>query len=458
MKNHFQKFFLLIFISCSHFLVAQNSFLVFADRGMYPFVGNDLNDDLNQHNGLIQPMQYKIPPVPAELKQVAPQLHINYARGLNRLLNSFQLEHLTYKQILTPYSIFGLGNYPVINLLPYNDTLGGNQDSVSLVTLRAAVFQKSGLLDIIYAWAMPSYQNAFSVMSVPEQDDYLKLLEETKAYAVNFDLKKEKHDLDSLQNEFTSVKGKLNAFVYRRIANNELTKAACISWLNKIISDLQSVKRKTATPADNYVLYSAMDGNYFLAADYKNISAHHRKTKIIHLANGTSTVIDSISYSDIKYASADLVLGPSEKVDGKSTYRLFYCDTTGYRTFLLPQEEVGINDIALGKGNDKRILIMNGADASQSHVLCSVYDLDSGKVVLKSFWVGALPTEDPYSSQVLYNIEVTGGMLLIMGADGMQGLMDVNGNVVLPAIYKSITFDEKSGEFILNKKKHFKAG
>jgi len=99
-------------------------------------------------------------------------------------------------------------------------------------------------------------------------------------------------------------------------------------------------------------------------------------------------------------------------------------------------------------------LLMNGADITQTHVLCTVYDLDSGFVVLKSVWVEAAATEDPYSQQVLYYLTLTGGKLVFEDENKLKGILDVDGKIIVPAKYKTIEQGKKAGEFILNGNKH----
>jgi hypothetical protein len=430
---------------------SQNTILLFVDsthNGNYITEGNDAEGMVG--NSLVKPLRHTIAPIPKEVKEKIP-VKIDYGKGLDNLLSSFQTEHLSYHEILPAYSIFGLGNYYVFSALPSESE---KEDSASFAKIKQTVFQKNGLLEMIYNWAIPYYKNAFADMSVPEQDDYLTLLNETKLYAENFDLKKETTDLIAMQDGFANTKGKLKAFVFRRIHNKELTKEECIAWVSKIISDLSSVKKQHPTAADNYVLYKELYADYFLAAEYQCVTGFRKRSIVIHRKGNVSEVIDSY-FSNINYEGYDIIAGEDDRADTTAIwYKLFYCDTNGYKILTLNKPLYGIGDVLLGEGNERRILIMQKASQDMSQMSCSIIDFDSSFFVAEHVLLPVSPFEDPNSGEVNYMFMFFGNDFIFQDDNSkLYGIMNRNGKIIYPAKYKSIKAGKKDGQFILDKKK-----
>ena len=109
----------------------------------------------------------------------------------------------------------------------------------------------------LYKAAIPVFQAQFKQMSVPEQQAYLDFVQTGIDYSSNFDLEKEQADLAAAHEEgwgFHEKKGSLKAFIYRRIANEEMSQKDCIYWLKKLYKDLAAKKNKKASPEDRYYL------------------------------------------------------------------------------------------------------------------------------------------------------------------------------------------------------------
>jgi hypothetical protein len=116
----------------------------------------------------------------------------------------------------------------------------------------------------IYNAAIPDFKAQFARMTAAERAAYLKMIDEAIGYSQKFDLAKENADLASLESSgksFANEKGKLNAFIYRRLAKKELTKADCVKWLKQARKDLASAKiAPNQGKAGEYILHRA-DGN-----------------------------------------------------------------------------------------------------------------------------------------------------------------------------------------------------
>lgn len=171
-----------------------------------------------------------------------------------------------------------------------------------------ALFLKNkAIFETLYAAAMPLYQDLFKKMTPNEQAVFMNFFQKGLAYAKDFNLAKEKQDLASLGNAFAWTKGKLEAFIFRRIANNDFTKKECIYWLQKMNKDLEAVIPKTVRPEDQYVIspYDILADGYCWGYLHGNSEDAARKIfiqnadgRFAFLLNATDKII---SQTDNKY-------------------------------------------------------------------------------------------------------------------------------------------------------------
>jgi len=121
----------------------------------------------------------------------------------------------------------------------------------------------------IYNAAIPEFKAQFARMTAAERAAYLKMIDEAIVYSQQFDLEKENAELAKIEqgeSSFVREKGKLNAFIYRRLAKKELTKADCVKWLKQARKDLASVKvAPNQGKAAEYILRSLNGSNNLFA-------------------------------------------------------------------------------------------------------------------------------------------------------------------------------------------------
>lgn len=132
--------------------------------------------------------------------------------------------------------------------------------------IKTAFFKNKKLYPKMYDALMPLYRSLFEKMTPNEQTAYLDFFKGGLDYAQNFVLANEKADLVRLNDEFAHTKGKLQAFIYRRIANKEFSKEECVQWLQKMYSDLKAVTRKaTRFEEEFFILDNAALPNFYWA-------------------------------------------------------------------------------------------------------------------------------------------------------------------------------------------------
>jgi hypothetical protein len=186
-----------------------------------------------------EPKVYNLSKAPEKLPDVSTY-NTSWENILQCGLNSFSLEHLNYYgEVTAAYSIFGLGNY-----LPFWESL---RDKF-IKEVADVIFSNSALLEIIYEWVRPYYSDAFDALGYTFQIQYIDLLRNAKLYMDGFDYKKELADLNKNEKEFANQKGKLNAFLFRRIHNKQMTIEECRYWIDKIINDFEGHLKNVNDP------------------------------------------------------------------------------------------------------------------------------------------------------------------------------------------------------------------
>jgi hypothetical protein len=142
----------------------------------------------------------------------------------------------------------------------------------SLNSLKKAFFADKSFWKPVYDLAIPHYKRQFQRMSFAEAKDIMEHLKQGLRYAKNFELSKELKDFSTSNQQFAYDKGKLNAFIFRRISNKEMTKEEVCQWLGKIIEDLTSVMPEKQAGWSNYIIMQGMfwkiENQYFLGYEY----------------------------------------------------------------------------------------------------------------------------------------------------------------------------------------------
>ncbi|MCH2042968.1 MAG: hypothetical protein MK212_02420 [Saprospiraceae bacterium] len=116
-------------------------------------------------------------------------------------------------------------------------------------------------LKSLYKAVRPQLKTIFKSLSTGEQKIYLDMIEEAKLYIRNFDLTKEKEA--AKEYNFVWDRGRINAFIYRRIANKDMSAEDILYWLNRIERDIKSTQNKSNS-LDQYYIKKTI-GDFSLA-------------------------------------------------------------------------------------------------------------------------------------------------------------------------------------------------
>ncbi len=151
----------------------------------------------------------------------------------------------TYKRLLMLNGIAKIINsseggynlYTMTNGRYYGDNLYDSAERKSVIK----IFSNKSYRTILYAWALPHLKEAFSNISFLKQQWLYKDFLDAEKYIAAFDLKKERADLKQIEevdgNSFRDEKGGFNAFIFRRISNNDVSLADLKELFVKIKKD-----------------------------------------------------------------------------------------------------------------------------------------------------------------------------------------------------------------------------
>jgi hypothetical protein len=180
--------------------------------------------------------------------------------------NDFVRMHIDLEFISFPYSFLSING--IYSSFINSETEDYDYEA-SFEKLKKLVFSNKSYYETAYNAAMPLYKDAFSKMTNAETEGYLSMIESAIKFTETFDLNKELADEAKDEFYYANEKGKICAFVFRRIKNKELTKEECLYWLNKIYGELKSaVKLKVA--ADDYVITGKLFGKYYKGEKFNN--------------------------------------------------------------------------------------------------------------------------------------------------------------------------------------------
>lgn len=242
--------------------------------------------------------------------------------------------------------------------------------------VKEAFFKDKDFWEPLYQTTMPLYQERLKNMPVAAAEKIIGKLEESLEYAKNFDLAKEKAYLDGLGKrayEFVSERGKMNAFIYRRIANQEMSKQEVVKWMERIVKDFKAVMPETKAKVDNYIifkgLFSAKDNDYYWGYEYQPKYDRESLKHMLFKKEGEKyRPLASISDEfELKYTCKNACAVTLNKEDGtKGLYHFSKDETTGETTVQVFGADKAIKSIAAFSDFDAMKLI--GADGAMDIV------------------------------------------------------------------------------------------
>ena len=448
----------LLFLILTECLSAQNALLLMKPGDSIPGVVVK-----TKRNGYYQEYEYRIPAVPDSVSSAIP-LKVDYRKGANYALNHFQRAHLLVHRMDIRDAFLNCTNTGFGGAVKPSED---EQDDDVKEQMKKVLFPNKALQEMIYNWMMPVYQKAFSIMSTPEQEDYLSVFQRGLVFIDTFNLKQQSQAAESP--DYAYEVGSLNAFVFRRVNNNELSLADCRMWIERIIKDLSTVKRKDSRKTDDVVLYREKTNGYCEGHNYR-YRAYDGETVIVRRTRDGYELVPGGVFADCWWCGPDLIIGYD--IDSltpetfRRNYRLIHYDSSGSFVTQLPGYVPSSDVVYKGKGKSARLLLFgmvesrtdytpSGEEIYTEYGMCYLVDLDSGMILMDSMLIPAEGVDD-WNWEVTYPTVHNNYMVFRHSPTGLFGMIDRNGNIVLPPKYTSIEATEKPKVFKVNGKKKLK--
>jgi len=261
---------------------------------------------------------------------------------------------------------------------------------------------------------------------------------------------------------YSNVVGSLNAFIYRRVHNKQLTREDCVQWMNRILTELKNNQKQNPQPEDDLVLTSYIGYNYYSATDYINANGYGAEFRILKRKETGYEILPvplfQIGNYDIPESTFFTCFSYK---DGYQRY-LFYCDSLGWSFTKTTYEESDKSHTFMGSGKSARVLMIYYYDfdyVDPNHesaylTMASVVDLDSGYVLHDSVgvpqWNYYNEFEDSRYEYPTLNKDRT--VFYCYTTNG-YGVMDRAGNILLQPNYKSVELTDDPEIVKVNGKK-----
>jgi hypothetical protein len=391
-------------------------------------------------------LDYHITPAPKDIVAALNSPN-NPERAANQTVQNFQLWHLKYATSINASRDFLDVSYYWVTPQPVPEDHDYAGDSIRRETMKKTIFSSRTLRESIYNWLIPFYRIAFSLMSVPEQEDYLTMFREARAYAATVDIDKERLVAEGSEPwMFLESRGDHRAFVYRRIANKEIPREECIEWLDRIISDFSASATRNPDEEDNYVLVEDLGNGYFAATHYKSANSYGRNYAIVRNVSNQYGLLPGVEFYSGDYRLGDLITGSIETRPTGEYGSVFYCDSAGW--CFSPTMYYGnpVDYIVRGQGSDARFIMVdhydydykNKQDPDLSRSVCTLVDGDSGTIILDSIYIDTYSRSNDWDVEYQYPARKEKYTIFMNARTGLYGVLDQKGFVILPARYKSI--------------------
>ncbi len=400
-----------------------------------------------------QPKDHNILKAPVGLPDVSTY-NVCWEKILDASLNSFELEYKNYSgKVNAAYSIFSLGNYsPFEEFWP--------REIITKVAYK--IFSSPVLRELVYIWVRPYYIDAFDEMHYKNQIQYINLLKSADTYLKEFNYKDELRDLKADEKGFAQKKGKLNAFLFRRIYNKQISLGDCREWISRLLNEFGSYLKDSNSLSSQCDEFTAVKGDNYLCGMYTYNGFNGRTTRF-RLYDPYYNLYDLPAFDRLIELKADdlYVLKDGEfsavaTAYGKLLTEFKYLSIFDYndyglapvtrkfstRDYVVLDHDVEYTDITPPYGNMIKVgkkgdTIFDTIDEIKwgfinlqgTEVIPAVYYIKSDKITQTQ-------PEPPYEVNefIMFSgedVDFNYGVEIMM-KDGFTGLIDTNGNEVIP--------------------------
>lgn len=205
-------------------------------------------------------IEYETPSI--EIKKspdILPALQINYTDLLMSGIKSLLFEYKNYRggDHLSSYSVFANGNYSVI-------------DEKLLGIANKYLFRNRTLLNQLYKWALPSYREAFQLLTYEEQHMQQKNLEVAEKFIELVLKQKNRKAFNAwLRKKGVEEDEKITGFLKRRILKKQWTIDDCSYWLARIKKDIMPLMKDPGKGSSHYQNIEKINEKLYMAVDGK---------------------------------------------------------------------------------------------------------------------------------------------------------------------------------------------
>lgn len=399
----------------------------------------------------VPPKERNILKAPEKLPDVSAY-NITWEKILGAGLNSFELEHQNYEgKVKAAYSLFSLGNY---------SPFGESWPKEIITKVAYTIFSSPMLRELVYIWVRPYYIDVFDKMHYKTQIQYINLLRSADTYLKDFNYKAELQDLKEDEKGFAEKKGKLNAFLFRRIHKKQMSLEDCRVWVSRLLEEFGSYLKNGNDPSSQCDEYEAVKGDNYLcgmytyngfkgrATRYRLYDPYHNlydlplfdryidlKAEDLYVLQdgGFSALANTYGQllTDFKYQSIfnfnDIGLAPVTKKYSTRTHVVLDADVAYTNPFPPYDNKVMKKGDTIFDTIDEMkwgFINMQGTE-----VIPALYDI-------KSDTINKYDTEHPYNTQEMIilsgeDVDFNFGVEIVM-KDGYSGLIDMKGKVVIP--------------------------
>jgi hypothetical protein len=228
-------------------------------------------------------------------KNLPKQDKIPYLDLLKSGIKSMLFEYKNYggEVISASYVVFGLGNYNSIS-------------PIILKALNKHVLTNQKLLDVLYNWVRPHYENIFKDLTIEEQELLLSKVTLADKY-INYVVKENNKSAFEKWLNDSGIKydDKVIGFLKRRIDKKQWSIADCEKWINQINKDFNKLLKDGSNISSHYQVVKIINSKLLIACNHNGgyfIMNHNFEKKIDNeyklILNNESGVIEAYSSLD----------------------------------------------------------------------------------------------------------------------------------------------------------------
>ena len=405
-------------------------------------------------------IEYETPSIKIEKSpNILSSLGINYGELLLSGIKSLLFEYKNYRggNHLSSYSVFANGNYSVI-------------DERLLRLANKYFFKNRKFLNQLYDWALPSYRQAFQLLTYEEQYIQKRNIEVAEKYIELVLTGKNRKAFSTwLLNKGFEHDEKITGFLKRRIIKRQWTIDDCQYWVGRIKRDFIPLMKDPEQHSSHYQIIEQVNEKLYKAVDGKGYC---------FMVNNQFKPL-TYGYAYIMTKGDSLIMMRYEDEDNSIIYSIRAYNKKGYFDLLpFPEwnsyspitdssgiftstEMSGIYDIKNKRYildtcsfirsvahspyviAVKKIWYCYGTDTHEP-TRYLLYNFNGQKLTDETVFVEMASGDESNEMICIYNVSTSsdGKMIAFMNGEKKVGIIDSSGNTVVPFKYEWVDLNE----------------